>query len=152
MKLDSVNHLRRLASAELWNGGTRALDLATRAKSLTGSSVPMEIISGVYSNFDRFKLARLASSNCWNGGASALAIAKRIDTLAPGADAVEIVSRVYSRSDGKAIFECRDCGCQYLTEDSAADCCGPDAWEDCQECTGKLNWEAETAGPYFATA
>lgn len=130
MKTDSINYIHRLASAELWNGGTRALDLAKRAKSLTGSNVPMEIISGVYSNFDRFRLARLASASCWNGGTSAMVVAKRIDSLAPGSGAEEIVSRVYSRSDGKAIFECRECGCEFLAEDSAADCCGPDDWQD----------------------
>jgi hypothetical protein len=133
MKPDSIKHLQSLAASNLKNGESRAIEIASRAQSLTGSPAALEIVRSVYSGYDRFSLARLASANCWNGGASALVTAKAIEALTGDGEAVDIVSRVYSRADGRAIFECRECGFEHLDPDSAAGCCGPESWEDSAE-------------------
>jgi hypothetical protein len=69
------------------------------------------------------RLARMASADCWHGGAGALALANRIERITGSSDAVDVVSRVYSHPRGQAVYECRECGQDYLTSEDAAGCC-----------------------------
>jgi hypothetical protein len=69
------------------------------------------------------RLARKARGNVLWGGCSALHLAKRAERITGSCDALEIVSRVYSHPQGRAAYECPECGAEYLTSGDAAACC-----------------------------
>jgi len=85
------------------------------------------------------RLARLASANCWNGGSSALSIAHRALALTGSDSCLDIVRRVYTRTDGKAVFECRECGSSHLEPEDAAQCCSFSEEDD----SPRFDWETD---------
>jgi len=75
------------------------------------------------------RLARIASADVINGGARASVLASRMFAITGSDEGQEIVSRVYSSGNGRATYECKECGSEHLTWDACSECCAPEYYD-----------------------
>lgn len=76
---------------------------------------------------NKLRLARLASRDVHGGGAAALVIARRMEAITGSGEGMEIVTRVYHSSVGRATYQCRECGQEWVSPEEKAECCS-DSW------------------------
>lgn len=80
---------------------------------------------------DERNLARMAARarlDTIYGGCLALTLAKRLAAMGSRLDYGSVISDVYSASTGRhsktwEAWECTECGCSHLGQESAAQCC-----------------------------